>query len=87
MSEATIGVIIGESTSREMPHRKFTIGGAAFYVTQYPEGDYNVIKSDNCKSGFCGDNVAIFMEDGTTEVVKGPWLIGGSVEFKATEKP
>ena len=68
-------VCIGDSDSMKMPHKKYKSSRQTFYVTQYPEGDYCIHGTAGGGEGYGGYRVEFLMEDGTTEVVTGPFNV------------
>lgn len=78
-------VIIGLSDSKSMPHKKCVIGINTYYVCRYPEGDYCIHRKGSSSGGYGGYDVEFLMEDGTIEVVKGPFRIGGSDQIAGTQ--
>ncbi len=68
-------VCIGDSDSMKMPHKRYRGSRQAFYVTQYPEGDYCIHGRAGGGRGYDGYRVEFLMEDGTTEVVTGPFNV------------
>jgi len=68
-------ICIGDSDSMKMPHRKYKGSRQTFYVTRYPEGDYCIHGTAGGGEGYGGYRVEFLMEDGTTEVVTGPFNV------------
>lgn len=73
-------------TTVSVPHKKVRHSGNTYYIAQYPEGDY-AIHVDYGRGGGYGDsNVGFLLEDGTIEIVRGPFSTAGLFDFGTAEK-
>lgn len=83
MSGIIFGAIIDHEngcTTTDTPHKKITMGRYTHYFAKLPAGDWmRHVHDSRDEHGYCGDTVEFLMEDGTTELVKGPYRCQGSL--------
>ena len=69
-------------SSLDLPHRKIKQGERTYYVATFPEGDaaihYHTLRDQH---GYGESLGGFLMEDGTIEVVKGPYTCFGAFDF------
>jgi len=82
----SVRLVGSDLSSTKVPHKKLRFQGKTYYLAQYPEGDY-CIHVDHGRGGGYGDsNVGFLLEDGTIEVVRGPFHCGGVFDMGVSEK-